>query len=173
MKREGIEGLSWPNVHRLRLQCIQQFNLPVAGNRGQRIVARVDHEAAPLPVEDAVENIPCAKGRHLARKGRLRIEPLEDGHVGVGHVVVGVNAGVGNTRQRLVVAGIAEVQPVDHLRLRTQVAIAKDLPLAGNRAPQERHQRLAPLLRSLSANRVFRHLRCAHPAHPATLALES
>jgi hypothetical protein len=57
------------------------------------------------------------------------MEPLEDRHVGVGNIVVGVDARVGEAGERLIVARIGEVQPVGHLRIRTQIAVAEDLAL--------------------------------------------
>ena len=129
---QRIERFIRPDARRLRLQRVQQRQLWGHGNCGQRIVACIHHEPAVRAVEDAVEDFPRAKGRHLARKLRLGVEPRKDGRIRVGNIVVRVDARVGDSRQRFAVAGIAEVEDVRDVRIGAEIAVAEDLSL---RAP--------------------------------------
>ena len=63
-------------------------------------------------IEDAVKHTPGAECCRSACELRLGVEPGKDGWIGVGHVVVGVDARVGDSRERFGVAGITEVEDV-------------------------------------------------------------
>ena len=80
----------------------------------------------------------------LPRKRRPAVQELEHGEVRIVLLGVGVDAGIGEAAEHLAVAGVGELQPVGAAGRGLAGRVAEDLPLLRHRAPEERHQRLAP-----------------------------
>ena len=142
--REGVEADRAPRARHLPLQLVQElFFLREAVARGC-LEPGVDGDAAPLLVDDRGEHVPRAEGGHAPLKAWLLVRVFQHGHVRVGALVVAVDARiVGLPGEELVVAGVGEPMPVREVDGAVGVAVTVELALAGDRVPEERHERLA------------------------------
>ncbi|MDQ3950393.1 MAG: hypothetical protein M3282_08600 [Gemmatimonadota bacterium] len=100
----------------------------------------------------------------------MAIQPLEDGDVGVHAEVVPVDAGIGEPGQHLVVAWIREVQPVRDRHAAPFGAVAEELTIARDHAPEKWKQSLSSRDSGRPPESVAKRHRVA--AHGARLAEE-
>ena len=114
-------------------------------------------ETAALAVEDRREDVPARDDADAAGELRLSVHPLEDRDVGVGAVLVLVDARVGGAGQDLVVARIGELgsrcRPGPELpssRVPVETALLRD------DGPEKGQERLAPFPRGLAPERPLR-----------------
>jgi hypothetical protein len=103
----------------------------------------VHADAAPRPREDVGEDAPRPERGDAAAQLGAAAQPLEHRGVGVRAEVVAVDARVHEPRQHLVVAGVRELERVRDDDAAPRVAVAEELPVARDDAPEEGEQ-LAP-----------------------------
>ena len=129
---QGIEGLVLPDVHGFGLQAIQQRKFGRLWNGSERIPAGVDDQTRMFLVEDAVEDSPCTEGGHTAFEAGLVVEPGKDRRIGIGAIVVRVDARIDQSGQRFGVARIAEEEGIGDVGVGSEIAVAEDLSFGGD-----------------------------------------
>ena len=110
--RNQIEGVVRPDPRQVGEQPVDDLLLLAQRLVARRVPPGQHRDAAALDVDDRVEHVPRPERGDLAFEAPPAAEPFEDGDVGVGDLVVGVDAGVGESAEHLVVAGIAELEAV-------------------------------------------------------------
>lgn len=133
----GVEDFVVPDAGAFGLEVVEEVEAGGDGGDGEGVVSGVDDEAAAVFVEDAVEDVPGSEAGDLLLEAGLFVEPFEDGGVGVGEVVVGVDALVGVAGEGFGVAGVAEVEAVGDVDFGAGVLIAEEPALLGEGAPEE------------------------------------
>ena len=132
------------------VERLQQRGDRVATWRRAAIPPVVHRHAAALGVDDAPKGVPGGVRHHAPVERRVAVEPLEDGGIGVGRIPVAVDTRIDEPGERLTVSRIRKAEAVPNPGHASRGAVTEELPLPGDRAPEERQQRLAPGLRRVT-----------------------
>ena len=137
----------------------------LGGDDDERLVAALTGKPQRSRLKINGKTSQHAEGRHLAAEARLAVEPLEHGDVGVGLLVVAVDARIGRSRTAFRCSRDSEkFMPLVTCGHAALGLVAVDLALLGDDGPEERHQGLATGLGRVAPEGLLQSVDVRHAA---------
>ena len=119
---------------------------------------------APLDIKNERENIPRAEHGNASPEFIAPVQPFENRNIGVGFLVVAVDARIGNSGENLVVTGIGKFLGICDGDSAAFALIAQKLSVFGNLAPEKRQQHFTARFRRVAPEFFAQRIRVGHAA---------